>query len=457
MKRFLFTLLIIIGLVGFAFATGGAEQDGSQDTVMGPQDPDSDDSVLRAGLPAIPGNDVAIEMITSISGDAEQYVQTFLEEVVGLYYPNVTVEYQPGGSAELAQVINTRIAGGNPPDLALVSASYYVADWVQAGAIRTMSDYWDEYNLSDVVPAGIQNTYRFDGEFYGVPVGVGAANLYFWNSNVLNAANTPLPPYETWDDFFAAGETFAENSDMPFYVEGYTPAWFGMAKTLMLAASRFNIDLTARILNGEGTARDFRNILEFHKEVIDRTANEDYVSVNAISGVMEVVGRSDGATAFGGTWGYPRFVNNNLVQGEEWDMGRLPGEDVFTFVPLGMFSFDNTGNEDVADAVALTAVLKTTQITLNVPRGSAPSRTDVDSATFPDEGRAPAALVVMDRLSQATSVPRAVAGLPAIVHQEFPAPFSGYISGSMSLDEAVQQILDIQERHQDRYVIDWTF
>lgn len=459
MRKVLISLAIISLIALPAFAKGQSESAATQTmtNMIAPQDSSSDDIVLQKGLPAVPDKKVTLDMITSYSGDGEQYVQSYIKDVVKKWYPNISIQYQAGGSADLAQVINTRIAGGKPPALAMVSSSYYISDWVKAGAIRDMTQYWNKYGLQKLVPAGIQSTFRFNGKFYGIPLGSGQNNIFYWNADVLKSAGVALPPYKTWDDFFNAAAQFKQKSNKAFYAEGYTPAWFGMAKTLALGAARYGVDLYARILNGKATAQDFRDILQFHKKIVDSASNKDYVSTNAISGVMDVVAKGDGATAFGGTWGYPRFVNNKLELGKDWGMGGLPGTKTFLFVPVGFMSFQGTGLEQYSDAVAVTAILKSSQNLMNAGKGNVPARTDINPADFPHVGRYIAAQASAKNFADSVSIPRAVAGLPPIVYQEFPAAFSGYMSGSMTLDQAVKQLMDIQQKHQSEYIINWQF
>jgi hypothetical protein len=119
---------------------------------------------------------------------------------------------------------------------------------------------------------------------------------------------------------------------------------------------------------------------------------------------------------------------------------------------------ENTGQEEFAEAVSATAILKETQYVMNAGKGNVPARKDIDPALFPKVGRYIAAQASAVNFAEAEAViPRAVAGIPPIVRDEFPAPFSGYMSGAMSLDEAVEQIMAIQARHQDKYIIDWEY
>ena len=39
----------------------------------------------------------------------------------------------------------------------------------------------------------------------------------------------------------------------------------------------------------------------------------------------------------------------------------------------------------------------------------------------------------------------------------YSAPFSGYLSGSMSLEDTVNQLMEIQKKHQDAFAIQWKF
>jgi ABC-type glycerol-3-phosphate transport system substrate-binding protein len=240
-------------------------------------------------------------------------------------------------------------------------------------------------------------------------------------------------------------------------VGGYSPDWFGFAKTLMLGASRFGVDFYQRVMNGKATDADFRNALEFHKSILTRYANQDYVSMNAVTGGVEASGKGLGGIALAGPWGHPRYANNNLTYGQDWEMGPLPGTQTFVYYPNTFMVFAGSKEPEAAVALSFCGFLKDTQTFINPAKGSIPSRTDVDESVFPVVGRYEVAVFSNRYVKQSTSIPRARVGLPAVVAAEYPAPASAYMAGSATLDQAVRQFLEIQRKHQAEFTIQWEF
>ncbi|MCK4517130.1 MAG: extracellular solute-binding protein, partial [Spirochaetaceae bacterium] len=208
MKKTLFvmTLILALALTG-AWATGGVETVDEASMVQ-PMDSGSSDPLLRNGLLAIPDTPTKIELYTAWSGDSFKLIEQFLTDVFGVLYPNVEVEPQSGESAEMVQVINTRLAAGNPPDVVMAASSYFMKDWAESGALYDMSSVWEEFDLESIIPQGVANSMSFGGNYYGLPFVVEMNNVLYWNENVLAEGGVPAPPYDSWDDFFAAAEAF---------------------------------------------------------------------------------------------------------------------------------------------------------------------------------------------------------------------------------------------------------
>ena len=450
-------LLLVVALVSYA---GGQQdsKDAEAATLIVPSDAASDDILLQKGLPGIADKPVKVEIITVYSGMGYKVMEEEFTKLVKKYYPNITLEMQPVESGDLVVIVNTRLAAGNPPDLVHCGGSYFLYDWAQAGALYDFSSLWDLYELESIVPKGIANAYKFGDKYYGIPFLSEQSNVMFYNIQVLNEAGVTLPPYESWEEFFSVAEEFKSKSDKSFWAGGYNPAWFAFSKSIALSGARFGIDVYERIINGEATKEDFANMLQFHAKLFSYM-NGGYVSMNSITGGSEEVARGEAALCMAGGWGLSRFTDINLELGKDWGMAPLPGNRTIQFVTTGFVVFKDAKNVDAARAISVMGLLKDAQSSVGPAKGGIPSRNDVDPNAFPEIGRVDfSRFSSTELLAGAVSVPRENEGLPKVVVNDYAVPCGSFIASNKSqrdLDTAVNELLKLQEKHQDRFTIDW--
>jgi ABC-type glycerol-3-phosphate transport system substrate-binding protein len=117
-------------------------------------------------------------------------------------HPNITIKFENVPAEQAAQVLTTRIAGNNAPDVAYVNASD-TADYASRGAAVDLSDY---ISRSDVVkPDDYVDAFKtfvtYDDKFYGLPVD-GETTGLFYRTDLFKQAGIDSPP-KTWDEFEA--------------------------------------------------------------------------------------------------------------------------------------------------------------------------------------------------------------------------------------------------------------
>jgi ABC-type glycerol-3-phosphate transport system substrate-binding protein len=293
-----------------------------------------------------------------------------------------------------------------------------------------------------------------------VPLNVGQNNLLWWNKNVFRKYGVKEPPYKTWDEFFAVAEEFKKKApDVAFFAEGLQPGWYILEKALWYAGHRYGIDFYERIMNGKAMGDDFEGVLK-HMEQLLAYSNEDHASLNGIAANQVITSQGDAALTLQGLWGVSPFSKANMTLDVDYSMTQAPGEDIFIFVANGYVVFKDAPEDQkkAALAIAIASLLKETQIIVNPTKGGVPGRTDIDPETFPSGGRADVAKYSARYIKKAQyTAPRAVGGLPPVVKTEYAPPLTGYLTGSITLDKAVQDMLKVQETHQDKFGITWDF
>jgi multiple sugar transport system substrate-binding protein len=126
-------------------------------------------------------------------------------------HPNITIKFENVPAEQAAQVLTTRIAGNNAPDVAYVNASD-VADYASRDAAVDLTNYIDR---SDVVkPDDYVDAFKtfvtYEDIMWGLPMG-GETTGLFYRTDMFEAAGIDGPP-ETWEEFEAAAAALTDES-----------------------------------------------------------------------------------------------------------------------------------------------------------------------------------------------------------------------------------------------------
>ena len=115
-------------------------------------------------------------------------------------HPNITIKFENVPAEQAAQVLSTRIAGNNPPDVAYVNASD-VADYASRGAAVDLESYIERgeiVNPDDYVEA-FKTFVTYEDKMWGLPLG-GETTGLFYRTDMFEAAGIEGPP-KTWEEF----------------------------------------------------------------------------------------------------------------------------------------------------------------------------------------------------------------------------------------------------------------
>jgi len=160
-----------------------------------------------------------------------------------------------------------------------------------------------------------------------------------------------------------------------------------------------------------------------------------------------------------GGWGLSRFTGNNLEFAKEWNMAPLPGNRTMQFVTTGFAVFKDANQVDAAKAVAIMSLLKEVQNSVGPAKGAIPTRNDVDPNNFPEMGRIELSRFSATELTEgAISVPRESEGLPKVVVDDYAVPCGAYFASNQTqqdLETAVKELLELQQKHQNQFTINW--
>jgi multiple sugar transport system substrate-binding protein len=139
-------------------------------------------------------------------GDMQAAYDEFIESYKQLdpRVQNVLVEEQP--FVRYHDVMNVKLAGNNPPDVAWIHASLQDA-YIDAGRLRDLRPYLEslpDFDLDDFTPSSLAKWSRGDA-LYALPF-TNATNVVFYNKDIFEQAGLPTPL-----EMEAAGEWTWEN------------------------------------------------------------------------------------------------------------------------------------------------------------------------------------------------------------------------------------------------------
>jgi glucose/mannose transport system substrate-binding protein len=328
-----------------------------------------------------------------------------------------------GGGGNAQAVLQTRLQGGNPPDVWQTHPGAAISEYITSSLVADVSSVYTDNKLSDVVPKAMYDAISKDGKQYGVSVGAHRGNVLWYSTKALAKANVTVPDKGYTPDAFLADLAKLKAA-------GVTPLCLG-AKDTFATAELFENTLLGNggatawnSLTGEGgkwdsdqvktAASQFGKMLEY--------ADPD---ASALSWDQATKKLASGDCAFEsmGDWAYGELVKNGAKEGTDFGYTAHPGnEGAFMAVVDTLVVAQNAKNKDAAMKFMANIMTKEAQLAFNKEKGSTPLRTDVDVSSLPKYQQGAAESFKSDQIVQ------------SIVHGEAMNP-----QFSQALNDAVTQ------------------
>ncbi|MBA3779694.1 MAG: extracellular solute-binding protein, partial [Chloroflexi bacterium] len=154
------------------------------------------------------GNEV---VVTSLWGGSE--LEAF-QAVLCAYQQETgnTVRYE-GVRDKYAEVLQTRITGGNPPDIAVIPGIGSLRRFAKAGNLKKLSDLGiDTSGLEGTYPAGFLQAGQVDGEQYALPAKYNSKSTIWYRPDVFEELG--VEPPDDWEGFKALVDEIREAGDI---------------------------------------------------------------------------------------------------------------------------------------------------------------------------------------------------------------------------------------------------
>jgi alpha-glucoside transport system substrate-binding protein len=124
------------------------------------------------------------------------------------------------GSGDFETLVNTRVQGGNPPDIAMVPQPGLVQSLVDQGAARPVGDFVGDYQAS--VGDAVYDLGVYNDDLYGVIYDVTLKSLVWYPTPAFTDGG--YEPPETWDDMLALTDQIKADGEVTPWCMGIESA-----------------------------------------------------------------------------------------------------------------------------------------------------------------------------------------------------------------------------------------
>lgn len=226
--------------------------------------------------------DLSGQEVTILGAFVDPADDAFREAVSGFEEETgATVSYE--GSADFETLIQTRVQGGNPPDIAMFPQPGLLANFVEQGSLQPLDEVLDPeviQRLQENLVAGIYDLGTVDGTYYGLPRVLSVKSVVWYPPPEFEEAGYEIP--ESWEELLALTEEIAQGAEGPA-----VPWCIGIeaSGSTGWVVTDWIEDLMLRTAGPEAYDRWIAGELEFSSPEVTRAAelfaeiafNEDYV------------------------------------------------------------------------------------------------------------------------------------------------------------------------------------
>jgi len=289
-----------------------------------------------------------------------------------------------GGGSAARPVLQTRLAGHNPPDTWQTHPGLELMDqYVIPGYCEPVTDLYRTNGWDNAFPKNlVVSMMTKDRKIYAVLAGVHRGNVLWYNTKLLEANGIKISGRLTFDEFFAACDKL-KAAGIPALGVGDSGIW--------TSAELFENTLLG-VVGPQGWSKLFSGAMQWDdpqvKQAIKLFAKMlDYVNPDhsALSWDQAIKALMEGKVAFSsmGDWADGEFVAAHKKEGEDFGWVNHPGTDgSFMVIADGFTLAKNAPHKEAALAWLKTIGSKEAQEAFSPLKGSIPARTDVDRSKF---------------------------------------------------------------------------
>jgi len=289
-----------------------------------------------------------------------------------------------GGGSAAQPVLQTRLAGGNPPDTWQSHPGWELLDqYVEPGYCEPItelykSDDWDKAFPKELVV----DLMTKDRKIYAVLAGIHRGNVLWYNTKLLEQNGIKVGGQMTFDQFFAACDKL-KSAGIPALGVGDSDIW---------ASAQLFENTLLGVIGPKGWTDLFAGAMQWDdpkvKEAMKLFAkmqeymNPDHAALSWDQAIKELM---EGKVAFSsmGDWADGEFLKANLKEREDFGWVSHPGTaGSFIVIADGFTLARRAPHREAAIAWLKSVGSREAQEAFNPLKGSIPARTDVDHSKF---------------------------------------------------------------------------
>jgi glucose/mannose transport system substrate-binding protein len=289
-----------------------------------------------------------------------------------------------GGGSAARPVLQTRLAGGNPPDTWQTHPGYeLIGQYVDPGYCEPINELYKTDGWDTAFPKElVVNLMTKDRKIYSVLAGIHRGNVLWYNTKLLEKNGIKVGDQMTFDQFFAACDKL-KAVGVPALGVGDSGIW---------ASAQLFENTLLGVIGAKGWVDLFDGSMQWDdpkvKEAMKLFAKmQDYLNPDhaALSWDQAIKALMDGKVAFSsmGDWADGEFLKAKLKEKEDFGWVSHPGTDgSFIVVADGFTLAKGAPHKEAAMAWLKSIGSKEAQEAFNPLKGSIPARTDVDRSKF---------------------------------------------------------------------------
>jgi len=289
-----------------------------------------------------------------------------------------------GGGSAARPVLQTRLAGGNPPDTWQTHPGFELLDqYVEPGYCEPITDLYKNDDWDKAFPKElVVNLMTQDRKIYAVLAGIHRGNVLWYNTKLLEQNGIKVGDQMTFDQFFAACDKL-KSAGIPALGLGDSGIW---------ASAQLFENTLLGVIGPKGWTDLFSGAMQWDdpkvKEAIKVFAKMlDYVNPDhaALSWDQAIKELMEGKVAFSsmGDWADGEFTKANLKERVDFGWVSHPGTaGSFIIVADGFTLAKGAPHKEAAMAWLKSVGSREAQEAFNPLKGSIPARTDVDHSKF---------------------------------------------------------------------------
>lgn len=249
--------------------------------------------------------------------------QDFFIQMSDLATEQIDIGFEPvpySDTTSYQQVVNSSIQSNDAPDLLTWWSGYRLENLYESEALLDVSDIWQQALEAGDMPESLAAAFTFEDKQWGVARDASYWSV-FYNKRVFEENGLSVPT--TWDEFLNVCETLKNADVTPLYatIDGRWPAFIWFEEFLIRNDPDFYVD----VCEGRAKYTDETGVkaMEDWKSLIDAGYFSD-LDIPMDSNLANMFANGEIAMAPVGTWFQQRFIDAEMVPGEDFDAFLLP-------------------------------------------------------------------------------------------------------------------------------------